>query len=343
MSIPVGIVGASGYTGLELLRLLARHPQAELVAASSRQYLGRPVAELLGQPVSGWDAVRFGSPDDELFGDCQAVFFAAPTGVAAQQAPALLAKGVRVLDLSADFRLDDAAEWQAWYGMEHPATEWLDKAVYGLAEFCRPHLAGAQLVAVPGCYPTSVLLALAPLLREGLVLPPLLADCASGVTGAGRQADTDMLFAEVEGNYRAYKVSGHRHLPEMRQHLAALAGRELAAGDLVFVPHLVPMKRGIFATMHAVSNGADANAVRACWQETYVDCPLVHLAAPGEEIATARVLHANHCLLTAHDLVQGGDRLVIQSVIDNLGKGAAGQALQCFNLMFGLDEVAGLV
>lgn len=332
MSISVGILGASGYTGLELLRLLHAHPEADIVIASSRQHEGQLASDLVGDAgLTELRKLRFSQPVPENFADCEAIFLAAPVGVAAEQARDLLGGGARLFDLSPDFRLQQLKDWEQWYQMPHPAPELVAKAVYGLPELHRDALADAALVAAPGCYSTAVILALAPLLQQKLLTGPLIADCASGVTGAGRKADTDYLFAEIAENYRAYGLAGHRHLPEMLE--------QLGQPELVFVPHLLPMQRGILATIHAEGGADDA---RDCLRQAYGDEPFVQVAEAGESICTAQVRGSNHCLLSVHRAIGVSGRIVIQAAIDNLLKGAGGQAVQCFNLAFGLDEGSGL-
>ena len=341
--ISVGILGASGYTGLELLRLLGHHPAVRLQTVSSRQYEGRQVRSIVPNLPPEIGQLRFVKPESEHFADCDAVFCAAPAGVAAAQMPALVDGQARIFDLSADFRLKDAQIWEAWYGLPHPCPELLPEAVYGLPELQPQEWPQARIVAVPGCYPTAVLLATAPLLRAGILQQPILADCASGVSGAGREAKVDNLFVEVAENYRAYAVRGHRHLPEMLEQMRAIPGVGTSSVELVFVPHLVPMTRGLFATVHA---GGDADAAQQALRAAYSDTPLVRVTADGEEISTAQVRGTNACLLAVHRPPQSKDRMIVQAVIDNLGKGAAGQAVQCFNLAFaeelGLQETTGL-
>lgn len=339
MKIRVGIFGASGYTGLELVRLLARHPQVELAVISSRQYEGSALGTLLPDCYDASELV-FQAPELEHFEGCQATFFAAPAGIAAGQIASMPADGTtRLFDLSADFRLRDASEWQTWYGMEHPCPHLLKTAVYGMPELHRDALRQARIIAVPGCYPTSVLLPVAPLLQAGIISPPLFADCTSGITGAGRQPATDNLFAEIAENYRAYKVSGHRHLPEMLEQMASICRQDHFEG-LTFVPHLAPMKRGIFATIHAQG---DAEQARDTLTAHYQDEPFVSVAATGEEISVAQVHLGNNCRIAVHSQPSAPGWVILQSVIDNLGKGAAGQAVQCFNLAFDLPETLGLM
>jgi N-acetyl-gamma-glutamyl-phosphate reductase len=334
--IKVGIVGGTGYTGVELLRILALHPEAELRVITSRKETGLPVAELFPS-LRGHLELAFASPDDRGLAECDVVFFATPNGVAMQQAPALLAAGARVIDLAADFRLRDVAAWERWYGMAHASPELVAEAVYGLPEVNRERIRGARLVANPGCYPTAVQLGLLPLVEQKLVdLDHLIADAKSGVSGAGRKAETHILFAEASDNFKAYGVPGHRHLPEITQGLAAVANR---AVGLTFVPHLTPMIRGIHATLYArLAAEADVQKVYA---ERYAGEPFVDVLPAPAHPDTRSVRGANVCRIAVHR-PGGGETVVVLSVIDNLVKGAAGQAVQNMNLMFGLPEATGL-
>ncbi len=334
--IQVGIIGGTGYTGVELLRLLARHPEVALACITSRGEAGRPVAELFPS-LRGQVDLAFSAPDPDRLAACDVVFSATPNGVAMQHAPALLEAGTRLIDLAADFRLRDAAAWERWYGVPHACPGLLAEAVYGLPELNRERIRGARLVANPGCYPTAVQLAFLPLLREGLVdETALVADAKSGVSGAGRGAAVATLFAEVADSLKAYQADGHRHLPEIRQGLGAVAGREVG---LTFVPHLVPMIRGIHATCYAVlTREAD---LQALYEASYRGEPFVDVLPPGSHPETRSVRGANTCRLAVHR-PQGGDTVVVLAVIDNLVKGAAGQAVQNMNIMFGLPEPTGL-
>jgi N-acetyl-gamma-glutamyl-phosphate reductase len=334
--IEVGIVGGTGYTGAELLRVLARHPHARVKLLTSRQEAGRRLEEVFPQ-LAGTVDLRFSAPDRGALAQCQAVFFATPHGTAMEHAPELLARGVKVIDLSADFRLRDPAVFKQWYGLDHAAPQLLRDAVYGLPEVEREKIRNARLVACPGCYPTSVQLALAPLLEAGLVASDsLIADCKSGVSGAGRELKATSMFSEAAESLKAYGVGGHRHHPEIEQGLARIAGAPVA---LTFVPHLVPMNRGIHATVYAdLVKEAD---VQALYEGRYRDEPFVRVLPPGQHPETRWVRGANDCRIALHR-PGGGRRVVVLAVIDNLMKGAAGQAVQCFNLMFGLPEVAGL-
>lgn len=337
--IEIGIVGGTGYTGAELLRLLARHPGARVRVLTSRQEAGKTVSAYFPQlrGLTALEGLAFTEPDPAALARCQAVFFATPHGTAMQMAPALLDQGVKVVDLSADFRLSDAAVFQAHYGMPHAAAALLPKAVYGLPEFNREALKRASLVAAPGCYPTSVQLGLLPLLeQQAISCEDLIADCKSGVSGAGRELKQGSLFAEAAESFKAYGVPRHRHLPEIEQGLARMAG---APVSLTFVPHLVPMNRGIHSTLYAkLSRTVD---VQALYEMRYRDEPFVDVLPAGSHPETRSVRGNNVCRLAVHTLP--GNRVVVLAVIDNLVKGAAGQAVQCFNLMTGQAETAGLI
>ncbi|MDR1163518.1 MAG: N-acetyl-gamma-glutamyl-phosphate reductase [Candidatus Accumulibacter sp.] len=332
----VGIVGGTGYTGVELLRLLAQHPGVELSAITSRAETGRRVSDVFPSLRGRVDLV-FESPGAPALQACDLVFFATPNGVAMQQAPELLDAGRRVVDLAADFRLADVREWEKWYGTPHTSAEWLGKAVYGLPELNRDAIRGAQLVANPGCYPTAVQLGFAPLLRAGVVDPlHLIADAKSGVSGAGRKAEVGYLFSETSDNFKAYGASGHRHFPEIRQGLARIAGGDVG---VVFVPHLTPMVRGIHATLYARIRAE--TDFQALFEEHYAKEFFVDVMPSGSHPETRFVRASNFCRIAVHR-PQGGDTLVVLSVIDNLVKGAAGQAAQNMNIMLGLNETEGL-
>ena len=335
--IKVGVVGGTGYTGVELLRLLAAHPESELAVITSRSEAGQAVADLFPN-LRGHLDLAFSVPDIGQLSDCDLVFFATPNGTAMTMVPQLLEAGVRVIDLAADFRLQRLEEWQQWYGMKHACPEYLQQAVYGLPEVNRALIAQARLVANPGCYPTAVQLGFLPLLEEGLVeAGHLIADAKSGVSGAGRKAATATLLCEASENFEAYAVPGHRHLPEIRQGLQQAAGKPVG---LTFVPHLTPMIRGIHATLYAQLLDADRD-LQALFEARYSDEPFVDVLPAGSHPETRSVRGANHCRIAIHR-PQQGNTVVVLSVIDNLVKGAAGQALQNMNVMFGLDEDTGL-
>ncbi|MGC2458375.1 MAG: N-acetyl-gamma-glutamyl-phosphate reductase [Gallionellaceae bacterium] len=334
--IKVGIVGGTGYTGVELLRLLASHPNAELRTITSRADAGTPVSQMFPSLRNHVD-LSFVHPDEADLEQCDLVFFATPNGIAMKQAQALLDAGVRLIDLAADFRIKDIALWEKWYGMSHACPGLVAEAVYGLPEVNREEIKGARLVANPGCYPTAVQLGFIPLLEAGLVnTNGLIADAKSGVSGAGRKAEIGILFAEAADNFKAYGVSGHRHLPEIRQGLARVAGHEVG---LTFVPHLTPMIRGIHATLYArLKQDED---LQALFEQRYTNEPFVDVMPAGSTPETRSVRGSNCCRIAVHR-PQGGDTVVVLSVIDNLVKGAAGQAVQNMNIMFGLPEMTAL-
>jgi N-acetyl-gamma-glutamyl-phosphate reductase len=335
--IRVGVVGGTGYTGVELLRLLLRHPGVTLVAITSRAEAGVRVADLFPN-LRGRTELAFSVPDPAALTACDLVYFATPNGTAMAMARALLGAGVRIIDLAADFRLRDPALWERWYGMPHAAPELLEEAVYGLPEVNRAAIAGARLVANPGCYPTAVQLGFLPLVESGVVdLDRLVADAKSGVSGAGRKAAVGSLLCEASESLKAYAVPGHRHLPEIRQGLERAAGRSVG---LTFVPHLTPMIRGIHATLYAFAAGPEVD-LQGLFEARYRDEPFVDVLAPGGHPETRSVRGTNLCRIAVHR-PQGGDTVVVLSVIDNLGKGAAAQAVHNMNLMFGLPEVEGL-
>jgi N-acetyl-gamma-glutamyl-phosphate reductase len=339
--IKAGIVGGTGYTGVELLRLLVQHGDVELRAITSRKEAGMPVARMF-PGLRGHVDLAFSEPSAEGLRGCDVVFFATPNGVAMNEARAVLEAGARIVDLSADFRIRELAEWERWYGMKHASPELLAEAVYGLCEVNRERIRAARLVANPGCYPTAVQLGFLPLVEAGVVdLDHLIADAKSGVSGAGRKAELHLSFSEAADNFMAYNVAGHRHWPEIRQGLAQLAGREVG---LVFVPHLTPLIRGIHATLYArVRREVDFQRL---FEERYAKEPFVDVLPPGSHPDTRSVRAANVCRLALHrppEQARGvSDTLVVLSVIDNLVKGAAGQAVQNMNLMFGLRETQGL-
>lgn len=339
--VKVGIVGGTGYTGVELLRLLAAHPEVELAMITSRSEAGLPVADMFPN-LRGHVDLEFSVPDAAALASCDVVFFATPNGVAMQSVPELLDAGVKVIDLAADFRLKDADEWAQWYDQPHACPQLLDEAVYGLPEVNRAAIKTARLIANPGCYPTAVQLGLLPLLEKGLIdTSRLIADCKSGVSGAGRKASVGALLCEASESFKAYGVPGHRHLPEIRQGLNTAIGDEVG---LTFVPHLTPMLRGIHATMYAAqldASSATEKDLQTLFEERYVDEPFLDVLPAGSHPETRSVKGANTCRIAIHR-PQGGDTVVVLSVIDNLVKGAAGQAVQNMNILCGLPETAGL-
>jgi N-acetyl-gamma-glutamyl-phosphate reductase len=338
--VKAGIVGGTGYTGVELLRLLAQHPGVELTAITSRKEAGTPVSAMFPS-LRGRVELAFTQPGAASLRGCDVVFFATPNGVAMGEARAVLETGARLVDLSADFRLRDLAEWERWYKVKHAAPELVADAVYGLPEVNRERIRRARLVANPGCYPTATQLGFLPLVEAGVVdLDHLVADAKSGVSGAGRKAELHLTFSEASDNFAAYNVAGHRHWPEIRQGLALAAKREVG---LVFVPHLAPLIRGIHATLYGrITREVDFQAL---FEKRYAGEPFVDVMPAGSLPDTRSVRAANVCRIAVHrppERAGGADTLVVLSVIDNLVKGAAGQAIQNMNLMLGLPEDAGL-
>jgi len=335
--IKVGVVGGTGYTGVELLRLLALHPGVQLSVITSRSEAGSKVADLFPN-LRGYVDLEFSEPDLSVLAECELVFFATPNGIAMDMAGDLLERGVKIIDLAADFRLKDPLLWQQWYGMEHACPDILATAIYGLPEMNREAIAKAQLVANPGCYPTAVQLGFLPLLEAGCIdAATLIADCKSGVSGAGRKASIGTLLAEASESFKAYSVPGHRHLPEIRQGLEQCTGSPVG---LTFVPHLAPMIRGIHATLYARLK-VDGVDLQAAFETRYRREPFVDVLPAGSHPETRTVKGANHCRIAVHR-APDTDTIVVLSVIDNLVKGAAGQAIQNMNIMSGFEERAGL-
>ncbi|MBX2886833.1 MAG: N-acetyl-gamma-glutamyl-phosphate reductase [Granulosicoccus sp.] len=332
----IGIIGGSGYTGVELLRLLSTRHDLEIVFISSRAHSGRPVSELFAN-LRGKLRLSFCDPEKVDPADCDLVFFATPNGIAMKQAPAFLDKGVKVIDLSADYRIQNISQWEHWYGMSHASPDWIDKAVYGLPEINRHKISKALLVANPGCYPTAVQLGFLPLLEADLVdTQTLIADAKSGISGAGRSASVSNLLAEASDSFKAYAATGHRHLPEIEQGLATMSTHPIS---LTFTPHLLPIIRGIHASLYArLTRSAD---LQSLFEERYQDEPFVDVLPAGSHPETRSVRGCNTCRLAVHQ-PQGRDMAVVFAVEDNLVKGAAGQAIQNMNIMFGLDETLGL-
>lgn len=334
--IQVGIVGGTGYTGVELLRILSRHSGAQLRTITSRKEAGTPVAELFPS-LRGSVDLNFSDPAAADLLGCDVVYFATPHGVAMEQAPRLVEAGVRVIDLAADFRLKNLAEWQKWYKIPHACPQLVEEAAYGLPELNREAIRRARVVGTPGCYATAIQLGFMPLVEAGVVdQQHLIADAKSGVSGAGRKAEVHILFAEAADNFKAYGVAGHRHLPEILQGLAQVAGH---AVGVTFIPHLTPMIRGIHATLYArLTQEVD---VQSLYERRFAQEPFVDVLPAGSHPDTRSVRGANHCRIALHR-PDGGDTVVVLAVIDNLVKGASGQAVQSMNIMFGLPETTGL-
>ena len=339
--IKVGIIGATGYTGIELLRLLAPRKDIEIVVVTSREKEGLSVQEHFPN-LRGHVDLNFAAPESEVLYACDVVFYATPHGVAMHSVPTLLDKGVRIIDLSADFRIKDIALWEDWYKTTHNCPELVENAVYGLPEVNRSQIASADLVAVPGCYPTAIQLGFLPLLEQGIVVADrLIADAKSGVSGAGRKAVEDYLFCEANESIKAYGVSGHRHHPEICQELNLVCDQEV---KLTFIPHLAPMIRGILATLYApVDTGQNItiDRLQSIFEHRYADEPFVEVLPMGLLPATRDVKGSNKCEISVN-YSSNTDTVVVFSSEDNLVKGASGQAIQNMNLMFELGETTGL-
>ena len=333
----IGIVGATGYTGVELLRLLATHPDVEISYVTSRSNQGSRVDAMFPN-LRGFIDLEFSDPSTDALAECDLVFFATPNGVAMKHVPALLEAGTKVIDLAADFRIKDVDVWSHWYGMTHACPELLDEAVYGMPELNRSQVKEARLIANPGCYPTAVTLGLMPLVKHALIdTGSIIADTKSGISGAGKQANVANLLSEAGESFKAYAVQGHRHQPEIAQTLSILAKDKMG---LTFVPHLLPIIRGIHATLYARSINKTVD-LQALYEETYQDEPFVDVLPRGSHPETRAVKSSNMCRIAVHE-IPDSDQLVVLSVIDNLVKGAAGQAVQNMNLMLGFEETSAL-
>lgn len=332
----VGIVGATGYTGVELLRLLSVHPKIEISHVTSRSEAGNRVDSLFPN-LRGFVDLEFSDPSSESLSDCNLVFFATPNGIAMQHTPELIDSGVKVIDLAADFRIKDIDLWSKWYAMEHACPELVEQAVYGLPEINRESIKNAQLIANPGCYPTSVILGLLPLIETGKIdLENIISDSKSGVSGAGKKASVATLFSEMGESFKAYGVTGHRHQPEIAQILSSLAGKDV---DFTFVPHLLPMIRGIHSTLYSRIEG-DLD-LQTLYENRYANEVFVDVLPQGSHPETRHVKSSNMCQIAVHKSDESS-RVVVLSVIDNLVKGAAGQAVQNMNIMLGFSEDTSL-
>ena len=341
--IAVGIVGGTGYTGVELLRLLLRHPQAQVRLLTSRTEAGKRVADMFPN-LRGHTDLEFSDLDIEKLKQCDVVFFATPHGVAMKHAEALVAAGTKVIDLAADFRLQDLAQFEKWYGMPHSCPKLLTDSVYGLSELNREKIKQAQVIGNPGCYPTTVQLGLAPLLKseQPLINPQsIIIDAKSGVSGAGRKADLGMIYSENADNFKAYGVAGHRHHPEIVEALENISGQKGQFNQLLFVPHLVPMIRGMLSTIYVdLTEQAQQLDLQALYENFYKNERFVDVLPANSSPETRSVRGANELRIAVHR--PQPNKLIILVAQDNLVKGAAGQAVQNMNLMFGLDEATGL-
>lgn len=336
----VAVAGASGYTGVELLRLLLQHPCAEVVGLTAEAHANQPISTVFPSLARFLDLACVALDTAKLAVEAEFIFLALPHKTSMAVGADLIQRGARVLDLSADFRLKDAAAYPRWYGLEHAAPHLLKEAAYGLPELHRAAIADARLVAVPGCYPTGAVLGLAPLVAEGLVDPDtIVINAISGVSGAGRKAELSYQYSEVNESLKAYGVGKHRHTPEIEQELGRLIGREVTVS---FTPHLAPLTRGILTTITAslVSRRSAADLL-PLYRTFYREAPFVRILAEGRLPETKHALHSNFCDIGVVSDARTG-RVIVVTAIDNLVKGASGQAVQCFNLMAGLDERTGL-
>ncbi|MBE8190547.1 MAG: N-acetyl-gamma-glutamyl-phosphate reductase [Candidatus Thioglobus sp.] len=334
MTIKVGIIGGTGYTALELLRILHNHPKAQITHLCSRKNVGKPVVEVFPSLID-FVGLNFIATDDKTLFECDVIFFATPHGVAMEAAGDFISKGIKVIDLGADFRLTDKKQYQKWYGLAHTQGELLKNAVYGLPEVYKTQIKNATLVANPGCYPTAITLALKPLLEAKVIdTKHIIADCKSGVSGAGRGANVATLFCEVNESLKPYNINQHRHKPETQQVLADIANAEI---DFDFIPHLVPMTRGMLANIYVdLTQNIDPQAL---FEKHYQFDKFIHILPGGTYPETKSVKGTNNCHISVQ---KSGKRLIVMAAIDNLVKGAAGQAIQNMNIMFGLEENLGL-
>ncbi|MDD5726937.1 MAG: N-acetyl-gamma-glutamyl-phosphate reductase [Victivallales bacterium] len=342
MAVQVAVIGAAGYAGEELLRLLSRHRRVEIAVITSRQYAGQPASDVF--PRFWGSPLRFSAPDVSRIAEtCDVAFLALPHGLATEYAIPLLKAGLKVIDISADFRLKNPVKYKEYYREEHPAVELLAQAVYGLPERYREQIKSAELIACPGCYPTSSILPAAPLLEAKLVAPDGIVICSmSGVTGTGRKVALPLIFPECNESLRAYGAVAHRHLPEIEQELARAAGldREIAIN---FVPHLVPVNRGINSTLlFNAGPGCTAERIDEVYEQAYGHEPFVRVLPAGSFSDTKNVTMTNWCEI-AYNLDPHTGKVILTGAIDNLTKGASGQAVQCMNIIFGFDETDGLL
>ncbi|MDC4625965.1 N-acetyl-gamma-glutamyl-phosphate reductase [Acinetobacter baumannii] len=341
--ISVGIVGGTGYTGVELLRILLRHPKAQVRVLTSRTEAGKPVADMFPN-LRGHTDLQFSDLNIDALKECDVVFFATPHGVAMQHAKDLIAVGTKVIDLAADFRLQNLEQFEKWYGMEHACPDVLKDSVYGLTELNREKIKQAQVIGNPGCYPTTVQLGLAPLLKSAQALietKNIIIDAKSGVSGAGRKASLGMIYSENADNFKAYGVAGHRHHPEIVEALENIAGKKDVFEGLLFVPHLVPMIRGMLSTIYVdLTEAGKQTDLQALYENFYANEKFVDVMPANSSPETRSVRGANELRIALYK--PQPNKLIILVAQDNLVKGASGQAVQNMNLMFGFSEDEGL-
>jgi len=329
----VGILGGSGFTGEELLRILSNHPRTEVIAISSRELLGQSTNQI----VEGSE-LTFVEPNNDIFYECEVIFFATPHGVSMDIVGSYLEKNIKIIDLSADFRLKDINIWEEWYGSKHREEELLSESVYGLTELNLNKIKSARLIAVPGCYPSSSLLGVLPLLDSGLEIESIIIDAKSGISGAGRKTVKNNLSKEIKDNFRAYGIEGHRHLPEIKEIVELVAGYPI---KLNFLPHLIPTMRGIYSTIYIQLKELKVQDIHELYGSFYKDSPNVRIMRPGEVPDIKSIANTNNCHISInHSNIE--NQVIVISSIDNLVKGAAGQAVECYNLMNGFDQSTGL-
>tara|TARA_B100001250_G_scaffold136128_1_gene116533 strand:- start:2465 stop:3484 length:1020 start_codon:yes stop_codon:yes gene_type:complete len=329
----VGILGGSGFTGEELLKILSNHPKTEVIAVSSRELQGQSTNEIL----EGSD-LMFVDPSDDIFFECDAIFFATPHGVSMNMVSSFLNKNIKVIDLSADFRLKNVDVWKEWYGSPHLQEELLSESVYGLTELNKDKIKSARLIAVPGCYPTASLLGVLPLLNKGAQIESIIIDAKSGISGAGRKTVENGLFLEINENFKAYGIQGHRHLPEIAEIVELVSGYPISIN---FLPHLIPAMRGIYSTIYVQLKDLENLDFQNLYDSYYTDSPNVRIMNSEEVPDIKSIANTNNCNISVNKSNIENQVIVISS-IDNLVKGAAGQAVECYNLMYGFNQSTGL-
>ena len=329
----VGILGGSGFTGEELLKILSNHSETEVIAVSSRELLGQNTNEI----VEGSNLV-FVDPNDDIFFECDAIFFATPHGVSMNMVSSFINKNIKVIDLSADFRLKNREVWKKWYGSTHIQEKLLSESVYGLTELNQGKIKSARLIAVPGCYPTSSLLGVLPLLKTGIQVESIIIDAKSGISGAGRKAVEDGLSDEIDENFKAYGMKGHRHWPEINEIVELVSGYPI---EINFLPHLIPAMRGIYSTIYVQLKDLENLDIQNLYESFYMDSPNVRIMDSGEVPDIKSIANTNSCNISVYKSNIENQVIVISS-IDNLVKGAAGQAVECYNLMNGFNQSTGL-
>ena len=329
----VGILGGSGFTGEELLRILSNHPKTEVIAVSSRELLGQSTSKIVKE-----SNLIFVQPDDEIFYDCEVIFFATPHGVSMSMVSSFLTKNIKVIDLSADFRLKNTKIWEEWYGSLHAQEELLSESVYGLTELNLKEIKSARLVAVPGCYPTSSLLGVLPILNSKLEVDSIIIDAKSGISGAGRKTVQNGLSEEIQENFRAYGLEGHRHLPEIQEILELVAGYPI---KINFLPHLIPAMRGIYSTIYIQLRELLDLDIQDLYELYYADSANVKIMESDKVPDIKSIAKTNNCNISVN-YSNIENQIIVISSIDNLLKGAAGQAVECYNLMNGFSQSTGL-